>query len=145
MVAVHDLLEALSAAGVTIEARNGSLRYQPRSAMTRDLLAAVKSCKAGLLKILQSKADAEFDRFEQVAGPMLGGGLYCPVYGSPEMPSGYVVPHPSERPAGVPRGWTARSWIRHLKYMGNACAELNPEKSSEYLSRAEQLEDHCNV
>ena len=35
-----------------------------------------------------AKIDAEFDRFERVAQPMPGGGLYCPVYGSPTMPSG---------------------------------------------------------
>ena len=34
------------------------------------------------------KVDAEFDRFEQVAEPMPGGGWYCPVYGEPEMPRG---------------------------------------------------------
>ena len=90
-------------------------------------------------------AEREFECFERVAVAMAdGSGWFDPAFG-PDLPSGYVVPHPSERPAGVPRGWTARSWIRHLKYMGNACAELNPEKSSEYLSRAEQLEDHCNA
>ena len=52
--AVHDLLEALSSAGVTIEARVDSLRYRPRSALTPELLAAVQSCKEDLLKILQN-------------------------------------------------------------------------------------------
>ncbi len=92
-----------------------------------------------------SKADIEFARFEKIAQPMPGSGWFDPINGSAEMPSGFIVPHPSEWPAGVLRGWTARSWIRHLKYMANACAALNPEKSSDYLSRAEQLADHCNV
>ena len=35
-----------------------------------------------------SKADIEFARFAAVAQPMPGGGLYCPVYGSPTMPRG---------------------------------------------------------
>ena len=35
-----------------------------------------------------NKVDAEFARFERVARPMPGGGLYCPVYGSPQMPVG---------------------------------------------------------
>ncbi|MCZ6654514.1 MAG: hypothetical protein O7D91_15980 [Planctomycetota bacterium] len=34
------------------------------------------------------KVNAEFDRFAQVAEPMPRGGLYCPVYGIPQMPSG---------------------------------------------------------
>ncbi len=37
-----------------------------------------------------AKIDAEFDRFERVAEPMPGGGWYCPVYGSPQMPSGIL-------------------------------------------------------
>ena len=175
MVAVvRDLLEALSSTGITIEARNGRLRYRPRSALTTEMLAAVKSCKQDLLEILtpdsllpglsgsgsrsdgaasvaqvhhttsSNKVDTEFDRFARVAKAMPGGGLYDPINGAPTMPSGYVPPS-SERPAGVPRGWTARSWIGHLRYMGNACAALNPEQSADYLSKAEQLEDHCNV
>ncbi len=56
MAAVHDLLEALSSMGITIEARNGSLRYRPRSAMTPDLLEAVKNCKEDLLKILPDRS-----------------------------------------------------------------------------------------
>lgn len=34
------------------------------------------------------KVDTEFTRFARVARPMPGGGLYCPVHGSPIMPSG---------------------------------------------------------
>ena len=118
MVAVHDLLEALSSMGIAIEARNGRLYYRPRSALTPDLLSAVKSCKAELLKVLpsssllpegsdageqraagvraalspdsipQSRCDAEFDRFAAIAKPMPGGGWYDPIHGAPEMPSG---------------------------------------------------------
>ena len=52
VAAVRDLLEALSSVGVTIEAHEDSLRYRPASAMTPDLLAAVKSFKADLLELL---------------------------------------------------------------------------------------------
>ena len=54
--AVHDLLEALSAAGVIIEAHGNGLRYRPASALTPDLLSAVKSCKQDLLKILPDRS-----------------------------------------------------------------------------------------
>lgn len=94
--------------------------------------------------VIDNYADREFARFEQIAEPLPdGSGWFDPT--QEPLPTGGYVPHPIERPAGVPHGWTARSWVRHLKYMGNACAALNPEKSSEYLSRAEQLEDYCNV
>ena len=53
VAAVQDLFEALSSMGIAIEARGDHLCYRPRSAMTPDILAAVKSCKAELLEILQ--------------------------------------------------------------------------------------------
>lgn len=95
MAAVHDLLEALSSTGITIEARDDGLRYRPVEAMTPDLLAAVKSCKAELSEILlepakDSKADAEFDRLERVTRPMPGGGWYDPSE-SPTMPAGVAI------------------------------------------------------
>ena len=55
VAAVHDLFEALSSVGITIEAHGDSLRYRPRSAMTPDMLAAVKNCKADLLDVLKNR------------------------------------------------------------------------------------------
>ena len=54
VAAARDVLEALFSMGITIEAHEGRLRYRPRSAMTPDILEAVKSCKAELLEILES-------------------------------------------------------------------------------------------
>ena len=56
MVAVHDLLEALASSGITVEANGSSLRYRPASAITPNLLAAVKSCKDELLELLVEPA-----------------------------------------------------------------------------------------
>lgn len=170
----------LRAAGVVLEAVDGQLRLvAPANTLTPAALAAVKSCKAELLEILQNRsllsngpgvggqcaagvraapietiarttadgdsyADREWNRFLAVAEPLAdGSGWFDPT--QEPVPVGGYVPPSSERPAGVPRGWTARSWIGHLRYMGNACAALNPEQSADYLSKAEQLEDHCNV
>ena len=38
-----------------------------------------------------SRADVEFARFARVAKPMPGGGLYDPINGAPEMPSGVPI------------------------------------------------------
>ena len=54
MVAARDVLTSLLSMGIAIEASGDRLRYRPRSAMTPDLLAAVKRCKAGLLELLSS-------------------------------------------------------------------------------------------
>ncbi len=97
VAAIHGLLKALSASGITIKAHGDNLRYEPATAMTPDLLLAVKRCKGELLELLsaadcKSKADIEFDRFERVAKPMPGGiGWYCPIYGTPEMPRGITA------------------------------------------------------
>jgi len=56
MLAAQDLLAQLSGIGVEIEAHGDRLRYRPRSAMTPDLLAAVKSCKPELLEILATNS-----------------------------------------------------------------------------------------
>ncbi|MCZ6653513.1 MAG: hypothetical protein O7D91_10865 [Planctomycetota bacterium] len=91
MVAARDVLASLSNMGITIEAHGDGLRYRPKSAMTPDLLVSARRCKGELLSLLAkpaSRADAEFDRFARVAKPMPGGGWYCPVHGSPEMPAG---------------------------------------------------------
>lgn len=88
------VLAELRAAGIVIHADDGRLQLDaPTDTLTPNLLESVKGCKAELLELLLvpakvSKADAEFDRFQRVAKPMRGGGLYCPVHGSPEMPSG---------------------------------------------------------
>lgn len=57
VAAVHDVLEALSSMGITIEAHGDSLRYHPAAALTPELRLAVKSCKAGLLEMLKSPKD----------------------------------------------------------------------------------------
>lgn len=92
-----------------------------------------------------SRADREFARFERVAVRMADGGWYCPVYGNPEMPSGYVVPHPSERPAGVPRGWSADGWRKYMLHMAESCERMCPEKSAEYRRKADEIDRHMNV
>ena len=59
IAAARDVLEALSSMGVTIEARGGRggrLHYRPRSAITPDILEAVKICKPELLQILQNRS-----------------------------------------------------------------------------------------
>lgn len=95
MVAAQDVLTSRLGMGITIEANGDSLRYRPRSAMTVELLVAVEGCKAELLKLLMSggasRAETAFDRFRRVAEPMPGGGWYCPVHGSPEMPAGVPI------------------------------------------------------
>lgn len=84
-------LEALSSMGVEIEASGDHLRFRPQSAMTPDLLEAVKSSKAELLEILRespqsrSYADQEFDRFEQVAVATESGGWRNPETCSAEL------------------------------------------------------------
>ncbi|MCH8852370.1 MAG: hypothetical protein IID41_06905 [Planctomycetes bacterium] len=77
---------------ITIEARGDRLRYRPVSAMTPDLLASVRSCKAELLELLlDSKADAEWDRFLSCAIPTPNGlGWYDPAE-SPDMPAGIPI------------------------------------------------------
>ncbi len=94
VAAVHDLLKALARSGITIEAHGDSLRYRPASAMSPDLLAAVKSCKSELLELLvetanASKADVEVARFSAVAQPLAGG-------------SGWYDPTQAPVPVGVP-------------------------------------------
>ncbi len=75
----ESLVAELCERGVAIESAGGELRLDaPAGAMTPDLLAAVKSCKAELLKILQSRADVEWDRFLGVCVPMAGGGWRDP-------------------------------------------------------------------
>ena len=88
-------------------------------------------------------ADREFARFERVAEPTPDGlGWYDPT--QEPVPVGGYVPHPSERPPGVPRGWTARSWIRHLKYMSNACGVL-PALKFGYVNAVDPARIHQNA
>ena len=92
----RSLLAELSDAGVVLKAQRHQLRLDaPAGVMTPDLLAAVRNCKAPLLEILSESessgrhADREWDRFSEVAVPTPDGlGLYDPVHGAPEMPSG---------------------------------------------------------
>jgi hypothetical protein len=49
---VADLLVDLSARGIKVEAQENGLRYHPRSAMTRDLLARLRTYKDRLLTTL---------------------------------------------------------------------------------------------
>ncbi len=78
------LLVELADLGVTVHADGVRLRLDaPAGALTPDLLAAVKSCKAELLELLPelanaSKADAEWARFLRVAVPARDGGLRDP-------------------------------------------------------------------
>ena len=78
------LVAELEARGVTIEIDGGELRLNaPTGAMTADLLAAVKSCKSELMKLLPetadaSKTDIEWDRFLDCAVPTPNGGLRDP-------------------------------------------------------------------
>ena len=95
MAEIHDLLECMSCMGISISACDDRLLYWPRSAMTPDVLEAVRNSKFELLELLsatgsKSKADIEFDRFERVAKPMPGGGWYDPIHGTPEMPTGIL-------------------------------------------------------
>ena len=99
----RDILEALSSMGIELEAQGDHLRFRPQSAMTPDLLSAVKSCKQDLLEILtpdsllpglsgsgsrsdgaasvaqahhttqMSKVDIEWARFISVAEPLADG------------------------------------------------------------------------
>lgn len=85
MAAIHDLLEALSSMGVLISVRNGRLSYRPRSAMTPDILSAVRDSKSELIELLskpvagsKSKADREWDRFLSVAVVAEDGSLQDP-------------------------------------------------------------------
>ena len=83
MVTAQVVLESLSSAGIAVEVHRGSLRYRPASAMTPGLLAAVKSCKSELMKLLPetadaSKTDIEWDRFLECAVPTPNGGLRDP-------------------------------------------------------------------
>ena len=89
----ESLVAELENHGATIEAAGGELRLDaPAGALTANLLAAVKSCKAELLELLKpggmSRADAEWTRFLGVAVETPNGlGLYDPSE-SPDMPSG---------------------------------------------------------
>ncbi|MCH8853967.1 MAG: hypothetical protein IID41_15150, partial [Planctomycetes bacterium] len=81
VVAVHDLLEALSSMGITVEARNGSLRYRPASAMTPNLLAAVTRCESELLELLAEPADVTPTPEAALSprGPGAGSGAATPI------------------------------------------------------------------
>ena len=98
------LLAELHAAGITVHADDGQLRLDaPTGAMAPGLLASVKSCKAELLKVLNSTggpgvgsdssgvdsyADREWERFLSVAVETPDGRGWHDPSESPEMPSG---------------------------------------------------------
>jgi len=52
MSTITDLINDLAAAGVTLEARTGKLRFSPRDAVTPGLLGRLRANKAELLAIL---------------------------------------------------------------------------------------------
>lgn len=91
-------------------------------------------------RVDDAKVDAELNRFTRVAQPMPGGGWYDPINGASEMPSGHIVPHPTEKPPGVPAGWSVNGWRKHLLHMADSCERMNAEKAAEYRRKAQALE-----
>ncbi len=78
------------------------------------------------------KADIEWDRFISVARPMPGGGLYDPINGSAEMPSGIPIEawRAFERDCGNlgrKKKSTAGGGI-HTQSPSNECNELRSNK-----------------
>lgn len=91
-------------------------------------------------RVDDAKVDAEFDRFARVAQPMPGGGWHDPINSAPQLPDGHIAPHPSEKPPGVPAGWSVDGWRKHLLHMADSCERMNAEKASEYRRKAQALE-----
>lgn len=88
-----------------------------------------------------SKVDCEFDRFERVAVPMLNGrGWYDPsMSGAEHVCSlhGFELERPVD---GVPSGWSAIGWQRHLAHMAQSCRALRPDLADEYRAQVEAME-----
>lgn len=83
------ILAKLHAAGITVRAEDGQLRLTAgRGTLTPDLLSAVRTCKAGLLEILQSSS--LFSNGPGVGGQCAAGVRAAPIafeYSTTQPPS----------------------------------------------------------
>ena len=99
------------------------LELLPDRSHLPDGLGGSGSCSTGAASVSQAqyttarnKVDREFERFALVAKP---------------------------RP-GVPPGWCMKSWVRHLRYMADACEQLHPDNAAGFRRRAQNLIDDAS-
>lgn len=115
-----ELLNELSRRGVDVEARGDRLRYRPRSVVSPELAARIRSHKAELLSILTVERPAAAS--------------------SPPIESGFRFTSEIMDFGDICAGWSPAGWAKELRRKAGRCDEIRPDISARYRAWAEDIE-----
>lgn len=136
MTTAADIMARCKAAGVTLQADGGRLRYRPADAVDDGLRNELRQHKAELLRALQGHGEApaipcrqpeEWD-FSDTAAVEATLGLR-PVW----------TPRPGKVVPGVPPGWTPERWVSRLRQLADICQENRPDLAERHRLEADRI------